>query len=529
MENQRNDGNAARVPEENVGRRIRWSVFIPAYFVVGGAALLGLLSKEALTKGANEFFFWSLDSFGWLYQISIMACVVLVAVVFFSRLGSLRLGGRDAKPKYGFWTWFAMTLTGGVATGIVTWGVNEPLIYYGNVWGELNQVGIEPNTHKAAIFAMARSFYNWTFVPYAIYALCGLLVAYIYYNKRDRLHVTTTLKPVFGERVTRGWFAAAIDTLSMLALAIGLTTGLTMCITLVMGGLKSGYGIQGELPLFVAIGALLIVSFTFSSYIGMDRGLKALGNLNAWFYYGLLALLLFTGPFVYIMRLFTAGLAEWLHNFWHWGLDPIDIGGEALVRSWTLFDWAFWVGYAPVTGIFLAMISYGRTVREYMIVNWILPSAFGLVWFGIWGGSALHMQSTGGADLVGAINSGGAIMALWEFLKHLPFGLGAIVVPVNIFVILISFITNADATLTNIGSMCVKDVPIGTEPPAKLKALWGISVGTVAIIMAAYGGGAQGVDGVKALAAAAGFVVLFIFALQIVAFIRTFFVDRIVE
>ncbi|MDR1376310.1 MAG: BCCT family transporter, partial [Synergistaceae bacterium] len=132
-----------------------------------------------------------------------------------------------------------------------------------------------------------------------------------------------------------------------------------------------------------------------------------------------------------------------------------------------------------------------------------------------------------GADLVGAINSGGAIMALWEFLKNLPFGLGVVVVPVNIFIILISFITAADATLTNIGSMCVRDVPIGTEPPAKLKALWGISVGIVAIIMAAYGGGAQGVDGVKALAAAAGFVVLFIFAVQIVAFVKTFFIDKI--
>ena len=514
----------------NDGKKaIRWEVFLPAYLVVGGSAVLGILNKDALKDGANAFFFWSLDTFGWLYQIAIMACVILTTVVTFSRLGSVRLGGRDAKPKYGFWTWFAMTLTGGVATGIVTWGVNEPLIYYGNVWGELNRLGIPPNTPKAAIFAMARSFYNWTFVPYAIYGLCGLLVAYIYYNKRDRLNVTATLKPLFGERVTRGAFAAAIDTLSMLALAIGLTTGLTMCMTLTMAGLKSGYGIQGSLGLFIAIGIGIMCVFTFSSYVGMDRGLRLLGSLNAWFYYGLLALLLFTGPIVFILRTATAGLAEWLHNFFLWGLDPIDIGGEALTRSWTLFDWAFWVGYAPVTGIFLAMISYGRTIREYMIVNWILPSVFGMIWFAIWGGSALHMQIGGQADLIGAINSGGAIMALWEFLKHLPFGLGMLVVPINIFVILISFITAADATLTNIGSMCVRDVPIGTEPPAGLKAVWGISVGIVAIIMAAFGGGEQGVDGVKALAAAAGFVVLFIFALQVVAFVKLFFAERITE
>ena len=139
------------------------------------------------------------------------------------------------------------------------------------------------------------------------------------------------------------------------------------------------------------------------------------------------------------------------------------------------------------------------------------------------------MQAAGTADLVGAINSGGAVMALWEFLKHLPFGIGYVVLPVNILVILASFITCADATLTNIGSMCVRDVPIGTEPPAKMKMIWGISVGIVAIIMAAFGGGAQGVDGVKALAAAAGFVVLFIFAVQVVAFVKVFFVDKVQE
>lgn len=513
----------------NNKKAIRWEVFIPAYLVIAACAVVGLSNAEALTKAVMAFFFWSLDTFGWLYQWATMGSVILVSIVTFSKLGNLRLGGKDAKPKYSFATWFAMTLTGGVATGIVTWGVNEPLIYFGNVWGELTQLGIKPLSHEAAVFAMARSFYNWTFVPYAIYALCGLLVAYTYYNKKDKLTVTATLKPLMGEKATAPLFATAIDTLSMLALAIGLVTGITMCTTLVLSGLKGAYGIESTFMLTAIIGALIIFSFTFSTYVGLDKGLQLLGNLNAWFYYGLLALLFVTGPMIFIMRIGTAGMAEWLHNFFRWGLDPIDIGGAALVRSWTLFDWAFWVGYAPVTGIFLAMISYGRTVREYMIVNWILPSVFGLVWFSIWGGSALHMQMNGTADLIKTLNDGGAIMALWEFLKHLPFGLGVIVIPVNIFVILISFITAADATLTNIGSMCVRNVPIGTEPPAMLKVIWGITGGIVAIIMAAFGKGTQGVDGVKALAAAAGFVVLFVFVLQIISFIKTFFYDKIVE
>lgn len=508
---------------------IRWEVFTPAYLVIGSAAVIGIVNKELLTTSVMNFFFWSLRNFGWLFQWTIMAAFVFTVIMMFSKYGNIRLGGRNAKPKFSFGTWFAMTLTGGVATGIVTWGVNEPLIYYGNVWGELNTLGIEPNTTQAAVFAMARSFYNWTFVPYAIYAFCGLLVAYIYFNKRERLAVTSTLKPLFGEKVTKGLFAGIVDMLAMLGLAIGITTGITMCITLVMSGLKGAYGIESSVPLFAGIGIFIICMFTFSSYVGLEKGLARLGKMNAWFYYFLLALLFVTGPTVYILRIGTAGVAEWLQNFFRWGLDPIDIGGEALTMYWTLFDWAFWVGFAPVTGIFLAMISYGRTIREYMIVNWILPSIFGIVWFSVWGGSAIHMQTTGVVDLINVINEGGAVAALWAFLDNLPFGLGRIIIPFNIVVILVSFITAADATLTNIGSMCMKDVPIGTEPPAMVKVVWGVALGAVAIVMAAFGGGVQGVDGVKALAAASGFVVLFIFAIQLVSFFKCWFMDRIIE
>ncbi|MDR1049913.1 MAG: BCCT family transporter [Deltaproteobacteria bacterium] len=507
---------------------LRWPVFGPALLIFFIAAVFGLANNEGLTKYSKAFFDWSLESFGWLYQWTAVFGLVLVVAITCSKLGNIRLGGPNAKPKFSMAAWFAMALTGGIAVGIVTWSVNEPIIYYGNVWGELNDLGLDPLTPAAAQFAMARVFHNWTFVPYAMYAICGVLVAYLYYNKKEKLTVAATLKPLFGERVTRGPVAAFIDTLSMIAIGLGMTGGLTMCITLVMTGLKS-YGIQETTTLFVVIGILIIASFTLSSYVGLDRGLKKVGTINAWFYYGLIALILITGPLLYILRNSTAGLAVYLDNFWLWNFDPIDIGGSALTKWWTLFDWAFWVAYAPVTAILLAMISYGRTVREFMLVNWILPSVFGLVWFGVWGNTALQMQMDGQVDLIKAINDGGAVAALWEFLHNMPLGLGVIIVPINIFVVIISFVTAADATLTNIGSMCIKDVPIGTEPPARLKLVWGVVIGAIATVMAAFGGGSQGVDGVKQLCVAGGFFVLFIYTLQLVSAAKVFFYDKIVE
>src|SRR5690606_1063102 len=131
-------------------------------------------NNKALTTAADAFFQWSLQSFGWLYQIASMVALIVVFALLFSKFGKVRIGGKDAKPKYSFMTWFAMALTGGVASGIVTWGVNEPLIYFGNIWGELDALGIQPYTAEAARFAIGRSFYNWTFIPYAMYTLCGL-------------------------------------------------------------------------------------------------------------------------------------------------------------------------------------------------------------------------------------------------------------------------------------------------------------------------------------------------------------------
>lgn len=513
---------------KNINKKeVRWQVFIPGFVLILAAAIIGIVNNKALSTISNSIFKWSLDTFGWLYQLMTMFVLILTLAIMFSKVGKIRLGGRNAKPKYSFKTWFAMTLTGGVATGIVTWGVNEPIIYYGNVWGELDKLKIAPFSEEALRFAIGRCFYNWTFVPYAIYALIGVLTAYLYFNKKQQLSVTATLTPLFGDKIKNSSASTIIDVLSMLGIALGLSSGFTVCLVLLTTGLKSGYGIESSVPLFIGIGILIVILFSSSSYVGLSKGLAKVGNLNAYFYYGLLIFLFVVGPTLFILRNSTAGLSEWLQNFWHWGLDPIDIGGEALVRSWSLFDFAVWIAYAPVTGIFLAQISYGRTIREFLIINLLLPAIFGLIWFGVWGNNALFMQMSGKLDLVGSIANTNATMALFEFLKSLP--LSALLIPINLFVILVSFVTAADATSTSIASMCMKNIPIGSEAPGLMKIIWGFTIACIAIVMAAFGGGEQGVQGVKDLAAAGGFVVLFIFILQVISAIKAFFIDDIIE
>lgn len=508
-------------------KKVRKGVFWPSFLVVGGAALVGIVNNKLLTDVAMNSFLWSLRTFGWLYQVIAIIALVVVAIVTFSKFGSIRLGGADAKPKYPFMAWFAMALQGGIATGVITYGANEPIIYFGNIYGEMAQTGVAPGTPLAAIYAIARCFYNWSFIPYAMYSLCGLLVAYMYFNKKKALSVTSTLIPLFGEKITKGIWPNVIDTLSLLAIALGLASSLGAGIALVASGLELSYGIKQAPLIWLTLAVVTTATFTIASALGVDKGIRWLAVFNSKIFYCILLFLVVVGPTLYICRNSVASLAYWLQNFWLWGLDPGDIGGEALVMWWTLYDWAIWIAYAPLMGIFLAMIAYGRTIREFMIINWILPSVFGLVWFGIWGSTAIEWQMKGVVDLIATIKASGAVAGLWAFLANLPAGF--ILIPVVMITLIISFSTAADAMTTTIASICTKNSKHDEEPPLWQKCLWGISIGAISFFMVAYAGGAQGVDGVKFLAAAGGFMVLFIFVLQVASAIKVFFIDKVEE
>lgn len=513
--------------KSNKQMKIRKGVFWPSAIVVGGAALLGVFNNEMLTTVAMNNFLFSLRTFGWLYQIISIVALFLVAYVTFSKVGKVKFGGDEAKPKYSFMAWFAMALTGGIATGVVTYGVNEPIIYFGNIYGELSQTGITAESATAAIFAIARSFYNWTFVPYAMYSLCGLVIAYVYFNKKQSLSVTSSLAPLFGDKITTGFWANVIDTLSLLAIALGLASSLGAGLALVGSGFEVAFGISQGPILWFALTILITATFMISSISGLDKGIKTLSNINAKVFYALLIVLLISGPTLYMVRMSTAGMAMWLQNFWEWGLDPIDIGGEALVMWWTLYDWAIWIAYAPLMGIFLAVISYGRTIRQFMVINWIMPSIFSIIWFGAFGATAIYWQQNGTVDLIGAINSGGAVAGLWVFLQNMPFG--AIFVPVIMITLVLSFSTAADSMTRTIATLCTVDIDYNEEPPKSQKIFWGLSIASIAFFMVAYAGGVQGVDGVKYLAAAGGTIILFVFILQVASAIKMFIFDEIVK
>ena len=275
--------------------------------------------------------------------------------------------------------------------------------------------------------------------------------------------------------MTKGVWVVLVDVLSVLAIALGLASSLGAGLALIGSGLYSAYGIAQGPVVWFALTAIITITFTIASVTGIDRGIKWLAGLTSKIFYVLLILLFIIGPTIYILNMANVGLGYWLDRFWMWGFDPYTVGGSALVTWWTMYDWAIWIAYAPLMGIFFAIIAYGRTVRQFLIVNWILPASFGFVWFSVWGSTALEWQKSGSADIIAAL--------------------------------------------------CTKGARHDEEPAIWQKIVWGVSIGVIACIMVAFGGGAQGVDGVKYLAACGGFVVLVVFIFQVVSAFKVFFFD----
>lgn len=516
--------NSAMNKSKEPKKAVNLGVFIPCFIILCGSAVIGMVNNEWLTSIAQGIFTWSLDNFAWLYQAVAIATLFLIAILTFSKYGRIRFGGPNAKAKYSFGSWFAMTLTGGIATGLITYGVNEVLVYYGDVWGELSGMGIEPFTDKAAFFSMGRVFYHWTFIPYAMYALSGLIIAYMYFNRQKELSVSASLIPLFGEAVTKGFFRGLVDTLSVLSIGLGLAASLGAGLALIGSGLHAIYGIPQGPVLWFLLAAVITVTFTIASVSGLDKGIKWLAGLTSKIFYILLFVLFIIGPTLYIMNLANVGIGEWMDHFWTWGFDPYLAGGKPLVMWWTMYAWAMWIAYAPLMGIFFAMIAYGRTIRQFLVINWILPSVFGGVWFAVWGGTALDWQMSGKVDLVAAIQANGAMAGLWEFLKAVP--LGFIIIPVVMVTLIAAFATTADTMSTTIAAVCTKGARHDEEPALWQKVLWGVTIGLIAAIMVAFGGGEQGINGVKYLSACGAFAVLGVFILQIFSTIKVFFFDK---
>jgi len=439
--------------------------------------LWAVLFTESLARAADVALGWVVGSFGWLFVMAADFFLVLAVVLALSRYGRVRLGKDDDEPEFGNVAWAAMMFAAGMGIGLMFYGVAEPLTH---MLEPPAGVGLAPGSPEAAQNAMEYSLFHWALHPWAIYAVTGMALAYSTFRKGRGNRFSDAFAPLFGER-PRPVVGRALDLLAILATAFGTATSLGLGALQVEYGIDEVFGISGR-SLEVAVIIVLTGAFVLSAVSGVHRGVRLLSTLNIYLAAVLALFILIFGPTVAILDLLPAALGGYLNDLLLMSSRTGVFINKEWLSTWTLFYWAWWMSWAPFVGAFIARISRGRTIREFVVGVLLIPSGVSLIWFSISGGSAVWLQLSGQEDFSGKLAQGEEA-AMYALLEQLPLGL--ITAGFTAILVALYFVTGADAASLVLGSLTTRG---SLHPPKVLVVTWGVLVGLVALGLLLAGG-----------------------------------------
>ena len=494
-------------------------VFWPPFLALILMVSLNLVDGETfnfVVTGVKQFI---VSKFGWLFTLCSILSVAACSVIAFSPFGAVRIGGANAKPLMNRWNWFAITVCTSVATGILFWSTAEPIYHLSTVPPFLDS---QPNTPAAAIDSLSVVFLHWTITPYCLYAVVSLAFAFSYYNMKQPYSLRSMVAPLLGPGnedwlKNYRWVGNAIDGICLFALVAGMSASLGTGILVIASGLGEVFGLERTQWLWAAITVAIVVAFIVSSATGLNKGIRILSNLNTKGLFVLCAFVLITGPTVLIFQNGASALMKYAFDFPKLSTAGFDLAGNEWTSSWSAFYWAVWLAWAPVTACFLGRISLGRTVRETLIFNLLLPAMFSMFWMAVFCTTAMDLQLTGAADLTAVIEDPalGAENVTYEVFRQLP--LSFLMTVFYLTSAFICFVTSADSNTTAMASISGRHSP-GADPEGSLtvKVLWGVAVGAVAFVMIAF----ASVEGIKTISVIGGFPVSILFIVVVISLMR---------
>jgi glycine betaine transporter len=494
---------------------LRLGVIGMPLIIFGAIIVFGLVDSKKFLEVLWGFFEWLMVNLGWAIDLGTLGFVIFCMFFLFHPLGKIKFGGKNAKPEFSTWNWWAMSICAGIAIGIVMWPAPEAIQHS---VAPARGMNLEPNSHAAIIWAMRTTFLHWTFPPYAIYVAAGIACAYAYYNLKKPYAVSSALCPLLGDKAF-GKTATIIDGITLFAITGGVAGSLGYGLLQVGSGLEFVFGIKPGPLVWVIVALIVIASYTTSSATGVRRGIQWLSDKNAWLFFALLAFAIIFGPTSFILNLTTQSVGSFVTHFFEamTFTDPFP-KGDLWPQWWDMYWFVDWLSFAPIIGLFLARLCYGRTIREFVIVNLILPSVFGIIWFGVFGSLAIHVHYVQGFDLASLMNEKGYEFLMLKLFDFLP--MAKVIRPIMLITILISFITLADSMTSTVSMMSInkgKDYT-SEEAPLKLKVFWGLLMGATALIFLFNGG----LEGVKVVKTIAGIPILFIELAMVIGMVRYF-------
>ncbi len=485
-------------------------VFVASAIVVVGFVLWGVVSPGSVNTVASAANSFITRQFEWLYIFGASGFVIFVLWLMFSRFGSIRLGPNDSTPEYSNLSWFAMLFTAGMGIGLVYYAVSEPVFHF------LNPPTGDGGTAAAATNAMNYTFFHWGFHPWAIYIVLGLSLGYFSFRRGLPMRPASALYPLIGDRIY-GWPGHVVDVLAVFGTLFGLATSLGLGGQQVGAGLEVLFGIPNTTTLQVIIILAITSVAVVSVMLGIDKGIRNLSLLNLWLAFGLMLFVFFFGPTRDLLNVFAANVGNYIQTLPSTGLETFPNGGaqaQEWQAGWTLFYWGWWISWSPFVGMFIARISFGRTIRQFITGALFAPVGASFVWLTIFGDSALRTLL---ADPGNELAEAPADSALFSLLDQLPVAsiFSTLAAVLAIVVVVLFFATSSDS-----GSLVVDILTNGGDPNPvwQQRLFWAVLEGVVAAVLLV-AGAASGEDALSALQTASIVAGLpFIFVLILMAF-----------
>ncbi|MCX4029513.1 BCCT family transporter [Endozoicomonas sp. SM1973] len=504
------------VGQDNV-QKWGFDVHNPVFGISAGLILVFLIAvllvDPATAKSTLDGLKWDIigtfDSlFIWSGNIFVIFCLALLL----SPYGKIRIGGTNAKPQYSTLSWLAMLFAAGMGIGLMFWSVAEPVAYYTG-WYK-TPLGVEANTPAAAELAMGATMYHWGLHPWAIYGVVALSLAFFAYNKGLPLSIRSIFYPLLGDRAW-GWPGHIIDILAVLATLFGLATSLGLGAQQAASGINHVFGIDGGIGMQILVIVVVTALAILSVVRGIEGGVKLLSNINMIIAFALLILVTFLALAVAMGNIPTT-IAAYLKNIIPLS-NPHGREDEAWFQGWTVFYWAWWISWSPFVGMFIARISKGRTIREFIAAVLLVPTAVTVLWMSVYGGIALDQVIAG----VGALGEKGLTdvpLAMFQMFEQLP--MGTLLSVTAIILVLVFFITSSDS-----GSLVIDSITAGgkIDAPVPQRVFWASIEGAIAAALL-WIGGTEAIQALQAGAISTGLpftIVLLLMCVSLVIGLRT--------
>lgn len=450
-------------------------VFLISAIVISILVVIGALFPKKFGAIAEELFLFTTTNFGWFYLIAVFVIIIFLIAIAISKYGKIRLGGEQERPEFPFFTWIGMLFSAGFGAGLVFWGVAEPMSHF----FETPFYDLENQSEEAARVAMGYSFFHWGISQWSVFAIVGLVIAFLQFRRNDNALISKATESVTGSKKV---VSHTIDSLAVIATVLGVATSIGLGVLQIHGGLTTVSNISNAVWVQIVIIAIVFLAYMASATTGLDKGIRYLSNLNLGLCLLLLVFVFFMGPTVFILNAFTLGIGDYIAEFIQYSLRLEPYKGGTWVRDWTVFYWAWAIAWSPFVGAFVARVSRGRTIREFITGVMVIPPVIACFWIATFGGTALYKDLNESAGIAEAVNND-ITVALFNVFATLPFSF--IMSVLAILLIFTFLVTSADSATYILGSMTTGG---SINPPVFQKLVWGVLISAIAGVLLLAGG-----------------------------------------